>query len=140
MKLDVKTASADTLDAIRQKQSRVCPLVCEHGYKADGDHCTRIVCADGSFLNDDNECEQRRAKTPTAKRDADDRRGRERPVRERPQSLPEASVSKPRVSAGGSGQVVCDLSGCRPVRRGCRIDYQGGSPRDGSGGNVEVCN
>src|SRR5439155_1634089 len=30
MKLDVKTASTDTLDVIRQKQSRVCPLVCEH--------------------------------------------------------------------------------------------------------------
>jgi hypothetical protein len=69
MKLDVKAASADTLDAIKQKQSRVCPLVCEHGYKADGDRCTRIACADGSFLNDDNECETRRGKTPTAKRD-----------------------------------------------------------------------
>jgi uncharacterized caspase-like protein len=69
MKLDVKAASADTLDAIKQKRSRVCPLVCEHGYKADGDRCTRIVCADGSFLNDDNECEKRRGKTPVAKRD-----------------------------------------------------------------------
>src|SRR3954466_8036909 len=27
---------------------------------------------------------------------------------------------------------------CRPVRQGCRIDYQGGSPRSGSGGNVEA--
>jgi uncharacterized caspase-like protein len=69
MKLDVKAASADTLDAIMQKQSRVCPLTCEHGYKADGDRCSRIVCADGSFLNDDNECEKRRGKTPVAKRD-----------------------------------------------------------------------
>jgi len=69
MKLDVKTASTDTLDVIRQKQSRVCPLVCEHGYKADGDHCARIVCADGTFLNDDNECEKRRANKPVAKRD-----------------------------------------------------------------------
>jgi uncharacterized caspase-like protein len=140
MKLDIKTATTDTLDALKQKPSRVCPLTCEHGYKADGDRCTKIVCADGSFLNGDNECEKRRGKTPVAKRDVDDRRQRERPVRERPQSLPEASVSRPRVSAGGSGQVVCDLGGCRPVRRGCRIDYQGGSPRDGSGGNVEVCN
>ena len=139
-KLDVKLASADALDAIKLKPSRVCPLICEHGFKADGDRCGRIVCAEGTFLNDDNECEKRRANAPVAKRDADDRRERERPVRERPQSLPEASVSKPRVSAGGSGQIVCDVSGCRPVRRGCRIDYQGGSPRDGSGGNVEVCN
>jgi hypothetical protein len=136
-KLDAKVASIDALDTIKLKTSRVCPPVCEHGFKADGDRCTRITCAAGSFLNDDNECEKRRANKPVAKRDADDRR--ERPVRGRPQSLPEASVSKPRVSAGGSGQIVCDAGGCRPVRRGCRIDYQGGSPRTGSGGNVEVC-
>jgi uncharacterized caspase-like protein len=67
--LDTKAASTDALDTIKQKQSRVCPLVCEHGFKADGDHCTRIVCAEGSFLNDDNECEKRRGKTPVAKRD-----------------------------------------------------------------------
>jgi uncharacterized caspase-like protein len=69
MKLDVKAASADTLDAIKQKQSRVCPLVCQHGYKADGDRCSKIACADGSFLNDDNECEKHRANKPVAKRD-----------------------------------------------------------------------
>ena len=38
-KLDAKTASLDTLDAIKLKSSRVCPLVCEHGYKADGERC-----------------------------------------------------------------------------------------------------
>jgi hypothetical protein len=68
-KLDVKTASLDTLDVIKLKQARVCPLVCEHGYKADGDRCTRITCAEGSFLNDDNECEKRREKKPVARRD-----------------------------------------------------------------------
>src|SRR5580700_6192764 len=59
-KFDVKIASSEALDAIRQKSSRVCPMVCEHGFKADGDHCSRIACADGSFLNDDNECERQR--------------------------------------------------------------------------------
>jgi uncharacterized caspase-like protein len=139
-KLDAKLASVDTLDAIKQKTTRVCPLVCEHGFKADGERCIRIVCAEGSFLNDDNECEKRRASKPAATRDTEERR--ERPVRERPQATPEAGMPKPRASAGaaGSGQIVCDVGGCRPVRRGCRIDYQGGSPRDGSGGNVEVCN
>jgi hypothetical protein len=73
-KLDVKTASLDTLDAIKRKSSRVCPLVCEHGFKADGERCSKIVCAEGSFLNDDNECEKRRAKTPTASRERNDRR------------------------------------------------------------------
>jgi uncharacterized caspase-like protein len=72
-RLNVKLASTDALDAIKLKPSRVCPLVCEHGFKPDGDRCSRIVCAEGSFLNDDNECEKRRAKTPTVKRDRDDR-------------------------------------------------------------------
>jgi uncharacterized caspase-like protein len=137
-RLDAKVASVDTLDAIKLKTTRVCPLVCEHGFKAEGDRCTRIARGEGSFLNDDNECEKRRANKPVAKRDTDDRR--ERPARERTPALPDASVARPRASAGGSGQIVCDAGGCRPVRRGCHVGYEGGSPRSGSGGNVEVCN
>jgi uncharacterized caspase-like protein len=68
-KLDTKVASNDALDAIKQKSSRVCPLACEHGFETDGDHCSKITCGEGSFLNDDNECEKRRGKTPVAKRD-----------------------------------------------------------------------
>jgi len=73
-RLDVKTVSADTLDAIKQKTSRVCPLVCEHGYKVDGDQCAKIVCAEGAFLNDDNKCEKRREKKPVATRDSPEAR------------------------------------------------------------------
>ena len=67
--LDTKVASVDTLDTIKLKSSRVCPLVCEHGFKAEGERCTRIVCAEGSFLNDDNECEKRRGKKPAVARE-----------------------------------------------------------------------
>lgn len=56
--LDVKVASTDALDTVKSKQSRVCPLVCDHGFKVDGDKCTKIVCGDGTVLNDDNECEK----------------------------------------------------------------------------------
>jgi hypothetical protein len=148
-RLDAKVASRDTLDAIKLKPSRVCPLLCEHGFKADGDRCAKITCAEGAVLNDDNECEKRRARKPVATREEDDRPARserpvrERPVRERPQSLPEAGLPKPRASAGGgggSGQIVCDDRGCRPVRQGCHVGHFGGSPRSGSGGNEEVCN
>ncbi|WP_082656187.1 caspase family protein [Bradyrhizobium valentinum] len=67
-KLDTKVASVDTLDTIKLKSSRVCPLVCEHGFKAEGERCTKVTCAEGSFLNDDNECEKRSARKPVAKR------------------------------------------------------------------------
>ena len=40
-RLDAKVASVDTLDAIKLKTTRVCPLVCEHGFKAEGDRCTK---------------------------------------------------------------------------------------------------
>jgi uncharacterized caspase-like protein len=77
-KLDAKAASVDTLDAVKSKSARVCPVVCQHGFEADGDRCVRITCAAGSFLNDDNECEKRREKKPVARRDRqDDRYDRE---------------------------------------------------------------
>jgi len=70
-KLDVRQASVDTLDAIKQKQSRVCPLSCEHGFEVDGDRCSKIVCKEGWFLNDDNECEKPRSKAIVKRNDND---------------------------------------------------------------------
>jgi hypothetical protein len=81
--VDTKLASTDALDTIKSKSSRVCPLVCEHGYKVDGDSCVKITCAEGSFLNEDNRCVKRREKKPVAKRDSDDR---ERSAPLRPQA------------------------------------------------------
>ncbi len=106
--------SLDALDAIKLKPSRVCPLICDHGYKADGDQCSRITCAEGSFLNDDNECEKRRGKKPVAKRNTDERPSRaDRSARERP--APAADVPRRQATArsgGGGGQVVCDAQSC----------------------------
>jgi hypothetical protein len=134
-KFDVKVASTDALDAIKLRPSRVCPLICEHGFRADGDRCSKIVCAEGSFLNGDNECEKRRAKTPTARRAPDERP--DRPVRERPR--PEARAARPQTA----GQIVCDDHLCHPVERGCHIEFKTtaeGGPQAGGGGNVQVCN
>jgi uncharacterized caspase-like protein len=132
-KFDVKVAGTDALDAIRLKPSRICPLVCDHGFKADGDHCSRIVCADGSFLNDDNECGKKRTSRPVARRNSDDKSASVPRERLRP----DAGASQPRAS----GQIVCDDLLCRPVRRGCHLNYVGQrGPRDASGGNIEVCN
>jgi hypothetical protein len=133
-KFDVKLASLDALDAIKLKPSRVCPLICEHGFKADGDQCSKIVCAEGSVLNDDNECVKRRgktAKTPVAKR-------------ERGEPAARAAQDRPKpAQRQTSGQIVCDDHLCRPVDRGCHLEFrttlQGGG-RMGGGSNVQVCN
>jgi hypothetical protein len=134
-KFDTKLASLDALDAIKLKPARVCPLICEHGFKTDGEKCSRIVCAEGSFLNDDNECEKRRARTPSARREPDERPAR--PAFERPQPEPRTSRLRP------SGQIVCDDRGCRPVAPGCHIEFRltaQGGPKEGGGGNVQICN
>jgi uncharacterized caspase-like protein len=94
-KLDVKQASVDTLDAIKQKQSRACPLTCEHGFEADGDHCSKIVCKEGSFLNDNNECEKRRGNA-TVKRNDNDRPSR----RARQQRQDSVDRGTPRYDSG----------------------------------------
>ncbi|BBO09457.1 MULTISPECIES: caspase family protein [Bradyrhizobium] len=146
-KLDVKVASTDALDAVKAKPSRVCPVVCDHGFKADGDKCTKIVCREGYAVNDDNECEKKRAAKPakpaTAKRDDGD----ERPARQRPQAGGAAggygaaagiAAAAGAGRAAGGGQVICNSTGCRPVSRGCHLEYRGGGG-PGNDANAEVC-
>lgn len=142
-KLDVKVASTDALDTVKSKQSRVCPLVCDHGFKADGDKCARIVCGDGYVLNGDNECKKQRAGKPaTAKRDD----GEDRPARQRRQSGGAAAGAAGGIAAagagrasGGSGQIFCNDLLCRPVKPGCHLVYRGGGgPHNDA--NAEVCN
>ena len=65
----MKAASVDALDAVKAKPTRVCPLVCDHGFKADGDRCSKITCRAGYQVGDDNTCEKIELKKPTAKRE-----------------------------------------------------------------------
>ncbi len=113
-KFDTKLASTDALDTIKLKTARVCPVVCEHGYKADGDRCTRITCATGSFLNDDNECEKRRGKRPVAKRDR-----RQAPEAKQVPQAKQAIVGRSQTQAGaGRGSRGQPLTGIER-ERGC---------------------
>jgi uncharacterized caspase-like protein len=67
---DVKVASLDALDAVRGKAGRVCPLDCDSGYRANGDHCVKIVCDDGEVLGANGSCHPRpeRHAKPVARR------------------------------------------------------------------------
>ena len=69
MKLDVKTASMDSLEAVKSRSGRICPLLCDPGYRPNGDKCVKINCAPGSFLKDDNECEKKRERGKASKRE-----------------------------------------------------------------------
>ncbi len=55
-KFDIKLASLDALDAVRGKTGRVCPLECDSGYRATGDHCVKITCDDGQALGSNGTC------------------------------------------------------------------------------------
>jgi hypothetical protein len=58
MKLDTRLASADALEVIKSKSGRICPLVCDRGYKSQGETCVKIECGPGSHLSSDNSCER----------------------------------------------------------------------------------
>jgi Caspase domain len=136
-KFNVRLASLDALDAIKLRPGRVCPLACEHGFRPDGETCSRIVCAAGSFLNDDNECEKRRAKRPVARSEPDEQTYRA--YRAAQEWLHEAGVPQPRAIPG---QIICDRGGCRPIGHGCHLEFRTtaqGGPYEGGGGNVQVC-
>jgi uncharacterized caspase-like protein len=55
-KFDIRLASLDALDAVRGKSGRVCPLECDSGYRATGDHCVRITCDDGQVPGSNGVC------------------------------------------------------------------------------------
>jgi hypothetical protein len=129
---DAKLASVDALDALKAKPGRVCPLVCNFGFKADGDQCVKITCRAGYHVGDDNECEKVPEKKPVVTREDSRKRDADRKASESAPSKPEAS-----------GQIFCSSSGCRPVQKGCRL-VAGATPgrynATVGSGNYEVCN
>ena len=69
-KFDVKVASVDALDAVHAHTGRVCPLDCERGFRASGDHCVKIVCDEDQVLTASGTCRPRpeRAQKPAVAR------------------------------------------------------------------------
>jgi uncharacterized caspase-like protein len=128
MKLEVKAASVDALDAVKGKTGRICPLACETGYRTDGERCVKITCRAGYELADDGTC-AKIEKKPIAKRE-EPKATREQLDRARLNATP----SKPQAS----GQIVCQGGGCRPVQKGCRLEIV--NTWRGTSTPQEVCN
>ncbi|WP_271584427.1 caspase family protein [Bradyrhizobium sp. CCBAU 45389] len=125
---DVKFASYDALNGLKAKPGRVCPLVCNFGFRADGDQCTKITCRAGYQVSEDNECEKipERKPSPAARSEP----------RKRDQDRREAESAAPKSQA--SGQMVCGGAGCRPVAKGCRLGTT--KLNNGVTATTEICN
>jgi hypothetical protein len=124
MKLEAKLASLDALDAVKSKHSRICPLICEHGFRASGERCEKIVCRAGYAVGDDNTCDKVEPKRPVAKRDA-------------PAAEPKRAGDPPKAQASGQQLILCHGSAsCVPVKKGCRIE---GSFGGAASVSREVC-
>jgi hypothetical protein len=129
MNLDVKLASLEALEAVEGRKTRICPLICDRGYRPEGEICKKIICTQGSFLNDDNQCEKTRRESHPSNRQES-----RLPLNGHDRAKPEAEP-KPQAS----GQVVCGQGGCRPIQRGCHI-ANSTAPWMNKSANVEVCN
>lgn len=96
LRLETRVASLDALDAVKSKPSRVCPLVCERGYRADGESCVSVICKKGYAVDDDGNCEKEKTRSIRSEQNSD---------------------SKP--SKSGGGQISCGQFGCNTVPPGC---------------------
>jgi hypothetical protein len=106
MKLVVSVATTDALDAVKSKSGRTCPLICETGYRAEGDRCTKITCRRGYVLSE-NECEKK-GPSPVAKRKPETQ---QRPA-ERPSSV--STVTRADAAFANRNYQKCmgPISGC----------------------------
>ena len=108
LKLETQVASLDSVDVMRAKSTRVCPLQCNRGFRASGDACVRIACPRGSVLVN-GECERRPQSRDAA----------------RPPSRTEGPAARPaQRDQGAPASVVCGQTGCIPVRKGCRSELR----------------
>lgn len=120
MKLDVRLASLDAIDAVKSKTARVCPLICEHGFRADGENCIKVTCKVGFEVGDDNTCQRNAEPKPVAK-----------PKEPKPDTEKAKAAAAPQSNAQ---QFFCPNGlPCQRVRKGCHVEVPTG--RTG----IEVC-
>jgi hypothetical protein len=118
---------------VKVKTGRICPLICETGFRADGDKCVKITCRANYQLNDDGTCEKIDVRKPPRNQRA------VAPNRDPVQTSVQSPTYNPydmnRIVTSG-GLRTCGHNGCQIVPKGCRaIRNMGGG---GLGGKI-VC-
>jgi hypothetical protein len=118
-KLDAKTASLDSLGAVRDLQKRVCPLECGRGLRPSGDQCVKIACDPGYVVGESGACERSKDRARSVSQPPPAKRA-DRP--EQPKRAgPGPAVGSGRATSGAPPQVACDRFGCQPVKKGCSV-------------------
>jgi hypothetical protein len=131
-KLDVSAASTDTLDALREKSARVCPLECARGFVlGDNDQCVRKPAESASAPDKRHE------------RDKRDKREGKRQEQERRQERTKRQAgagggagARPQAEHSTSGKVMCGMTGCIHIKKGCRGEIR---PSGHDVVAVEIC-
>jgi uncharacterized caspase-like protein len=113
-KFEGKVASLAAVEAVREKQTRVCPLECARGSKAEGEQCVAVTCPAGQVAGASGACEAAKPAKAAA---------REPAAPKRDGAAAGRNASGPGSAAAGSGQgVACSRFGCQPVKRGCKVE------------------
>jgi hypothetical protein len=113
MRLNTKVASLDALDAVKQKQVRVCPLICDRGYRADGDRCVQTTCRSGYVVDEDGDCVRAGGRTATRSLSPSES------TRERRSKRAEAPARRRTASSGGRAYLSCGPNGCHGATARC---------------------
>ena len=130
--LDTKVASLDTLDVVRGRSARVCPLMCDHGYKAHGDTCIKIDCRAGYELDDRGDCVRAQSMKPEKDKPAEAKptvkpdEGSQAAGKEQA-ALPTSKTIRP----GAGGELGrCAATSCSGAMQGCirKSQITGGDP------------
>jgi hypothetical protein len=104
--LETKVATLDTLDVLRAKPTRVCPLECKPGYRSENEACVKIACRSGFVANEKGDCERERQ--PKAK------------TASRPDREAKPAAARRQAGEAPPAQIVCGMNGCLNVKKGCK--------------------
>ncbi|CAL76562.1 conserved hypothetical protein; putative signal peptide; putative Caspase-like domain (peptidase) [Bradyrhizobium sp. ORS 278] len=108
-RFDVQVASIDALGAVKAKTSRICPLLCGKGQRAEDEACVKITCPAGQALDEDGDCVRRKGEPVTKKP--------EEPARKKEPAMAMRSESETRRASSGGR--------CTSINQRCAIQIGG---------------
>lgn len=115
--LDLDSINNDTLEALRARSGRICPLVCVNGMRPEGDRCVAMKCEPGFTQDSSGKCQSTKPKIKSTKTKSDSKGA----------SATTSSSPKSAASASGASDLLyrCrskDRSACQTL---CNAGFSG---------------